>query len=337
MMPAPRSANEMANVADLVNGSPSGENVGSIAASGTILADPSALGQEKASSDAVDGNGTNGAQNVLLDGDESRHTQGESPSPNIEFVPKQNDEAKTVEATEPAEQEHFQDEDDDDGSGGDSDILEEPVADGVQAPVRPKRYELSYWAYHLARAEKLWSIEEREKSDEWKELWKLVIRFLCESPEAFKTWQQHYTELGKKYDANDKLLSPLQVAAAYHIPGLVKILLDRGESATAELEDGRSALWFGADSPDIEVIKLLLEEGANPNALKDFPPPFHVLLKWNPKIEFVSLMLEHGADCKIADQWGFTAFHFFALYGSDVEVFEVLLKAHGEINATDSY
>lgn len=331
------STNKEANIANLVNGSPGG-NLNGTTASSTTLEEASAPGAENALLGVVDRDKTIDANNTPSNGDDSKHPPEDPTNSDVEGKIKADDEADLPEASEQPEQEPFpEDDDDDEGGGRESEIFEEPVADSAQAPERRKRYELSYWPYHLASAEKLWTPEEREISDEWKRLWKLVIKFLCESPDAFKVWQQHYMELNEDYEVDNTLLRPLQVAAAYGVPGLVKILLDRGEPAAGESEDGRSALWFAAGSTDIEVLTLLLERGASPNARKDFPPPFHVLLWQNPKLEFVNIMLEHGADCKIIDRWGFNAMHWFAWFGSDVEVLKVLLKAGGDINVLDTF
>ena len=327
------STNKEADTANLVNENSICESVNSITASSTTLDKTSALDGEKASLDAVDDDHIIESKNAQSNGDQSKSEEPDHSD--VEVTAKGDDGVGAPEAPEQSDLELFPDDDDED-DGQDSEIFDEPVADNARAPVRPQRYELSYWPSHLARAEKLWTTEEREKSDEWKELWKLVVQFLCESPDAFKTWQQHYMRLDENYFADNTLLSPLQVAAAYGISGLVKILLDRGEPAAAELEDGRSALWFAANSPDIEIITLLLAKGASPNAHKVFPPPFHVLLWWNPKLEFVNLMLEHGAACNITDHWGFNVMHWFAFSGSDVEVLKALLRAHGDINILDS-
>lgn len=313
-----------------VNGNVSDEHVEGIAAISTRLEDTPALGGgEQPSLDVVDSGDTCPAQNTLVDGDKSKDLREDSTRLDVEVSAMQDDEAKTLEAlAETGQEQHPNENDDDDEDGSqDLDIFNESVDDDVTASTRP-RYELSYWPYHLARAERLWTPEEREKSDDWKELWKLVIQFLCESPDAFNVWQQHYMY---------EVLSPLSVAATYEIPALVRILLDRGELAAAETEDGRSALWFGAISPDIEIITLLLEKGASPNTHKDFPPPFHNLLWQNPKLDFVSLMLEHGADCNITDSWGRNALHWIAEYGSDVEVLKVVLKGHNDINIPNAY
>lgn len=331
------STNKEADVNNGLNGNPPVGNVNGTAASSTTLEDAPALGGVQAPSVPVNGDDTIDTQSALSNGDESKQLHEDPKCSDIAVTAKEDGEAGAPEASEQPEQEPFPDDDDDEGGRRDSEIFEEPVTEDAQVPVRPKRYELSYWPVHLASAEKLWTPEEREKSGEWKELWNLVIQFLCESPDAFNVWQQHYMDLDEYFEANNTLLSPLQVAAAYGIPGLVKILLDRGELAAAESEDGRSALWFAAQSSDIEIITLLLEKGASPNARKDFPPPFHVLLWWNPKLEFVNLMLKHGAECNILDQWGFNVMHWFALFGTDVEVLKVLLKAHADINVPDSF
>lgn len=333
-----KTVSEDKDKTNMVNRNVSDKDVKSIATSSTRLEDILSLGGERASLVVVDSGDTNYAQNILTGGDKSKDLREDSTRLDVEVSAKQDDEAKSLEALAKTEQEQNPNEDDDDDdSSRDSDIFDEPVDENVLVSVRPKRYELLYWPHHLTSAERLWTPEEREKSDDWKELWKLVIKFLCESPDAFSVWQQHYMDLDYEYSAYNTALSPLSVAAAYGIPGLVKILLDRGELAAAETEDGRSALWFGAISPDIEIITRLLEKGASPNACKDFPPPFHNLLWRNPKLDFVSLMLEHGADCNITDPWGDNALHWVATDCSDVEILKVILKAHNDINIPNAY
>ena len=332
------STDEEAIQANSLNGNLPREKVNGINTGGATLEETSVSGEEKASLSAVDGDNATSVLNAPSNGDESEPLRKDPVNLDGEATNKEDDETGVPEASEKPEQEHLPDEDDDDDDEGSrrySEILEEPVADEEQGYMR-QRYELSYWPYHLYTAERLWKAEERENSNEWKELWKLVLQFLCESPDAFKVWQQRYMELGFDYEVGDTLLSPLQVAAAYSLPGLVKILQERGELAAAETEDGRSALWFGAFSPDIEVTTLLLENGAKPNAHKDFLTPFNNFLRWNPKLEYVNLMLKHGAECNIVDLWDSNALHWFALSGSDVEVLKALLNANGDINKTDA-
>ena len=70
---------------------------------------------------------------------------------------------------------------------------------------RPVRYELSYWPHHLQAAEKLWTPEERANNHDWKELWKLLLKFFCDSPNAFSTWRRHHMMLP---DSDDAPLNP---------------------------------------------------------------------------------------------------------------------------------
>lgn len=207
-------------------------------------------------------------------------------------------------------------------AGGDTDI------------VRPVRYELTYWPYHLQAAEKLWTSDERSESRDWKELWGLILQFLCESPGAFLTWQRHYMDLEYTYEVEGIDLDPLQVAAAYGLTGLAEVLLQRGHSASAETSDGRSVLWFAAVH-SLDLLRLLLEHGANPNTFKEFQTPFQRLLWLNPKIDGVKLMLEYKGDCKMQGAWELTVMHWFGLSGTDPEILKVLLENRGEINAVD--
>ena len=237
-----------------------------------------------------------------------------------------------------AEQDRLTDDEDDyEGEGSSDSGSEIPSGpEGNGGIDRPVRYELTYWPYHLQAAERLWSRDEKLTNSDWKELWTLVLRFLCDSPGAFRTWQRHYMEFSDTYDVYEVLLDPLQVAAAYGLTGLCEILILHGHSAAAETVDGRSVLWFAAEH-SLELLRLLLEHGADPNANKEYPTPFHRLLWLNSNIEGVKLMLDYKGDCALKDSYGLTAVHWFAYAGSDVEILRLLLANGGEINATDSY
>lgn len=238
-----------------------------------------------------------------------------------------------------AQQEPITDDEDEYKDEGNTDSSSDAGAqtDGVEI-VKPERYELTYWPNHLQAAEKLWTRDERSNNSDWKELWAHVLKFLCDSPRAFMTWKRHYMEVKDYFfgDGLDADLNPLQVAAAYGLTGLCEILIERGHSAKAELDDGRSTLWFAAEH-SIELLRLLLVHGASPNSEKGVTSPFQKLLCLNPDLEGVKLMLEFNGDCKAKDDIGFTVIHWFSFSGCDVEILRLLLANGGEINAIDKY
>lgn len=230
-----------------------------------------------------------------------------------------------------------------DDERSDEDLYNELDESNILADsVRPRpRYELMHWPYHLQMAEKHWSREERATSDEWNQLWKLVVKFVRDSSKELKIWQQEYMTLEPQWylfeqgdlDDGDSLGS-LHIAAMYGLTGLAEVLIDQGVSVTEALTDGRQPLWFAAEH-GIDLLKLLLANGADPNFSKKYPPPFHRLLWLNPKLDGVKLMLDHGADCTILDQWDYNALHLFASRGFDVSVLHALLDHQGDINVVD--
>lgn len=99
-------------------------------------------------------------------------------------------------------------------------------------------------------------------------------------------------------DSDDATLNPLQIAAAYGLTGLCEVLIQNGLPAESETPDGRSALWFAAKH-SLELLRLLLENGASPNTHKEYPTPFHRLLWLNPNLEGAKLMLDYKGDCTL--------------------------------------
>ena len=62
--------------------------------------------------------------------------------------------------------------------------------------------------------------------------------------------------------------SPALMSASYHgHTEIVKLLLDKGADPNIQNEDGETALMKASEEGHTEIVKLLLAKGADPNAL----------------------------------------------------------------------
>lgn len=200
---------------------------------------------------------------------------------------------------------------------------------------RTDRYELVHWPYHLQEVESCWSREEKISHPLLRELWTLVINFFCDNPLASRAWQLRYRTLPNNiWTGPDEVLSPLQLAAAYGLTGFCEILIERGESVSAVDSNGCSALWYAAGN-DIELLKLFLQHGGDPNGFGRTLSAFHRVLYLNQPIEKVKLMLEFQADCKLHAMWDFTSVHLCGGWCQDPEILRLLIAHGAEINAID--
>ena len=152
----------------------------------------------------------------------------------------------------------------------------------------------------------------------------------------------------KKYGA-----TPLHYAAAYGNSKVVEVLLEHGADPNIRDKNGITPLHFAAvsDYPKIvevlhkkglsdyddtplqaaefnypEVVKLLLEHGANPNIQDaDGWTPLHFAVK-SCHVDVVRVLLDHGADLTIRNNEGRTPLD----YGSDCEeIIEELRRRSG--------
>ena len=92
---------------------------------------------------------------------------------------------------------------------------------------------------------------------------------------------------------------------------IVKVLLDLGASVTAIDYAGRTALMFASTGPFPQTVELLLKKKSEPNAIdkeEHFTPLMHAAAEGH--LEVVKVLMENGADPKLTDVDGDTAESF---------------------------
>ena len=123
-------------------------------------------------------------------------------------------------------------------------------------------------------------------------------------------------------------LDVFDAAAVGRTRGLEALLAGDRELTHARASDGFTALHLAAFFGEEDTARLLLEHGADANAVArnaelEVAPLHSAAAGGNSKL--VALLLEHGADPKACQRGGFTALHAAAQNG-DRESVEALLE-----------
>ena len=105
--------------------------------------------------------------------------------------------------------------------------------------------------------------------------------------------------------------TPLMWAAFNGHTPVVRYLLEKGATLDAKDENGRTALLYASSGPFAETVELLLEKGAEVNVQGELEG-FTALMTAaaEGQLEVVRLLLAHGADPDLKDVDGDTAESF---------------------------
>lgn len=104
----------------------------------------------------------------------------------------------------------------------------------------------------------------------------------------------------------------------------MELLLDKGANMELEIDEGEKALYVAAENGRVEVVKMLLQRGA------EVGDALHVAAEAG-QMEVVEMLVERGADLerldlRLMDREGRTAIQVAEMAGRD-DIVEVLRRA----------
>ena len=127
-------------------------------------------------------------------------------------------------------------------------------------------------------------------------------------------------------------LTALHLAAFYGRSEVMKLLLEAGADKDAAQRNGMTALHAAAFHGDTDVVKLLLKAGADKDAVNAFGMTALKLAAGKAHSEVVKLLLQACADKDAVNDFGMTALHSAARKGHS-EVVKLLLEAGADKDA----
>jgi ankyrin repeat protein len=117
---------------------------------------------------------------------------------------------------------------------------------------------------------------------------------------------------------------------------IIKVLLQYGVKLDIRNDSGRTALHEETERGNIEIVQLLLQNGADPNAKAgDHCTSLHMAAStYFGDVEMARTLLRHGADVNARDITGDTALHKSIRF-VNVEICKLLLDHGADVNARD--
>ncbi len=128
--------------------------------------------------------------------------------------------------------------------------------------------------------------------------------------------------------------TPLAFACDAGHRAMAELLLERGADPNAVLDNGRTILHFIAAKGYMSILEVLLRRGANVNAQgDDGRSPLHVAV-YNKRTSVADALLKANADLEARDENGQTPLSL-AAYALDRETTRFLLDRGADVNARD--
>jgi ankyrin repeat protein len=150
--------------------------------------------------------------------------------------------------------------------------------------------------------------------------------------EAFKTWFDRFWAKTRRYD-RAKSMTPIRLAALNNHSKVLKHFLDKTKEKTdAKDEAGRTALYWASDMGHDKVVEMLLERGADINALGGYYGNALQAASAGGNDKVVQMLLDKGADINAHGGHYGNALQA-ASAGGHYKVLQALLDRGADVNA----
>ncbi|KAJ7759531.1 ankyrin repeat-containing domain protein [Mycena metata] len=116
---------------------------------------------------------------------------------------------------------------------------------------------------------------------------------------------------------------------------VVKFLIEHGADVNAENEDGCTSLYLASRNGRLEVVKFLIEHGANINASDNDGYTSLSIASANGHLDVVKFLIEHGADINAKDQDGHLTSLYVASANGHLDVVKFLIEHGANIGASN--
>ena len=130
-------------------------------------------------------------------------------------------------------------------------------------------------------------------------------------------------------------ITPLMLATSYGNKKSVELLLDNRADINAQRKDGATALQLAIENGNIDIAKLLLQAGANPNIERygaDLCTPLIAAIHGRHFKLADDLINKYSADVNIESSNGWTALTYAIAAHNNIEFFDLVMTKNPKIN-----
>ncbi|MBW5390752.1 ankyrin repeat domain-containing protein [Brachyspira hampsonii] len=150
-------------------------------------------------------------------------------------------------------------------------------------------------------------------------------------------------DLGADINLPTELTGFTPLMASLHNIAIAELLIEKGADIEAKDDDGINALVYASTYNNEEMVKFLLEKGADANTVCEIEnehtdisstPLMNAAYRGNTNI--INMLLENGADINYTTDFGMTALMMAASF-NQFEAAKVLLENNADTSVTDEY
>jgi len=135
---------------------------------------------------------------------------------------------------------------------------------------------------------------------------------------------------------NNDYETALMLAVYKNYKDIVKLLLNKGANPNIQDKVGNTALMFAVNKGYKDIVKLLLNKGADPNLQTEYGNTALIWATKRTNKDIVKLLLNKNADINIQNKLGSTAL-ILATKKNNKDIVELLLNKNADINIQNNY